>query len=349
MRETEGQNAHSEKITNFIKAVMDEVGIDYSKLDAVAVSQGPGSYTGLRIGVSTAKGVCYAADLPLMAIDTLEAMAYGMKEKLGGQIEPTDLLIPMIDARRMEVYAAVFDANLNNSQSTYNDAYDPRNRQAREYIIGIADADVSALEKALFDGVRSAHANPVHGSGNLSRDNTNDLSVDSAHNLRIATDGNGSYYFTKDRSPSLDIYDTSPLVNTAAYKEQPLVIHHGTEANQSLNVYFNDMRLDALKLTGTGTAPRDYAALSLCYVEHAIEYALNEATRMGAYRSRLEMTEANLVTANENTIFAESTIRDADMAKEMTNYTKNNVLLQAAQSMLAQANQNSSGVLSLLQ
>ena len=118
MRETEGQNAHSEKITNFIKAVMDEVGIDYSKLDAVAVSQGPGSYTGLRIGVSTAKGVCYAADLPLMAIDTLEAMAHGMKEKLGGQIEPTDLLIPMIDAHRMEVYAAVFDANLNKVNDT---------------------------------------------------------------------------------------------------------------------------------------------------------------------------------------------------------------------------------------
>ncbi len=118
MRETEGQNAHSEKITNFIKAVMEEVGIDYSKLDAVAVSQGPGSYTGLRIGVSTAKGICYAADLPLMAIDTLEAMAHGIKEKLGGQICPNDLLIPMIDARRMEVYAAVFDANLNKINDT---------------------------------------------------------------------------------------------------------------------------------------------------------------------------------------------------------------------------------------
>ena len=55
LHETEGQNAHSEKITNFIQAVMDEVGIDYSKLDAIAVSKGPGSYTGLRIGVSTAK------------------------------------------------------------------------------------------------------------------------------------------------------------------------------------------------------------------------------------------------------------------------------------------------------
>ena len=118
LRETEGQNAHSEKITNFIREVLEEANIDYSKLDAVAVSQGPGSYTGLRIGVSTAKGICYAADLPMMAIDTLEAMAHGMKEKLGSQIGPNDLLIPMIDARRMEVYASVFDANLQKINDT---------------------------------------------------------------------------------------------------------------------------------------------------------------------------------------------------------------------------------------
>ena len=118
LRESEKQNAHSEKITTFIKEVMDTAGIDYPQLDAVAVSKGPGSYTGLRIGVSTAKGICYAADLPLMAIDTLEAMAYGIKEKLGSQIDKNDLLIPMIDARRMEVYAAVFDANLNKIEDT---------------------------------------------------------------------------------------------------------------------------------------------------------------------------------------------------------------------------------------
>ena len=118
LRETEGQNAHSEKITNFIREAMETANIDYRQLDAVAVSKGPGSYTGLRIGVSTAKGICYAADLPLMAIDTLEAMAYGMKEKLGSQIAENDLLIPMIDARRMEVYAAIFDAHLNKIEDT---------------------------------------------------------------------------------------------------------------------------------------------------------------------------------------------------------------------------------------
>ena len=120
LRESEKQNAHSEKITNFIREVMETADIGYSQLDAVAVSQGPGSYTGLRIGVSTAKGICYAADLPLMAIDTLEAMAYGMKAKLGNQIAENDLLIPMIDARRMEVYASVFDANLQKIEDTAN-------------------------------------------------------------------------------------------------------------------------------------------------------------------------------------------------------------------------------------
>ena len=118
LRESEKQNAHSEKITNFIREVMETAGIGYSQLDAVAVSQGPGSYTGLRIGVSTAKGICYAADLPLMAIDTLEAMAYGMKAKLGTQLADNDLLVPMIDARRMEVYASVFDANLQKINDT---------------------------------------------------------------------------------------------------------------------------------------------------------------------------------------------------------------------------------------
>ena len=112
LRECKGQNAHSEKITIFIDEILRETGINYNQLGAVAVSKGPGSYTGLRIGVSTAKGICYAADLPLMAIDTLHAMAYGMRDKLGVQLQSNDLLVPMIDARRMEVYCALFDAEL---------------------------------------------------------------------------------------------------------------------------------------------------------------------------------------------------------------------------------------------
>ena len=118
LRECKGQNAHSEKITIFIDEILKETGIQYHQLDAIAVSKGPGSYTGLRIGVSTAKGICYAADRPLMAVDTLHAMAYGMHDKLGAQLQPSDLLVPMIDARRMEVYCSVFDAGLHRVKDT---------------------------------------------------------------------------------------------------------------------------------------------------------------------------------------------------------------------------------------
>ena len=110
-----GQN-HSEKITLFIDSVMKKAGISYDQLDAVAVSMGPGSYTGLRIGVSTAKGICYAVSKPLIAVETLHAMAYGAP--VVKTFPETSLRVPMIDARRMEVYAAIFDENVNKIKDT---------------------------------------------------------------------------------------------------------------------------------------------------------------------------------------------------------------------------------------
>lgn len=80
------------------------------QLHAVAVSMGPGSYTGLRIGVSTAKGVCYGQDLPLLAVDTLDAMAHGFSKTM--EVKADQILVPMIDARRMEVYTAQYTSGL---------------------------------------------------------------------------------------------------------------------------------------------------------------------------------------------------------------------------------------------
>lgn len=91
------------------------------------------------------------------------------------------------------------------------------------------------------------------------------------------------------------------------------------------------------------------ASVSIRVLDGAIEYALDESTRIGAYLQRLEYTDSNITIMGENVQSSESVIRDADMAKEMTEYTKFNVLTQASQAMLAQANQNLSGVLSLLQ
>jgi tRNA threonylcarbamoyladenosine biosynthesis protein TsaB len=117
----DGQN-HAEKITLFIDEVMKEAGIAYKDLDAVATSMGPGSYTGLRIGVSTAKGLCYAMEKPLIAIDTLAAMAYGFEdnklEPTANSQQPIAILCPMIDARRMEVYTAFFNEKLERTSET---------------------------------------------------------------------------------------------------------------------------------------------------------------------------------------------------------------------------------------
>ena len=96
--------SHAEKLHLFIEEVLKESNLDFSDLSAVAVSKGPGSYTGLRIGVSAAKGLCFGLDIPLISIDTLAILASELEIENG-------LIIPMIDARRMEVYSAIFNSN----------------------------------------------------------------------------------------------------------------------------------------------------------------------------------------------------------------------------------------------
>ena len=136
--------------------------------------------------------------------------------------------------------------------------------------------------------------------------------------------------------------------------DMSLNFHIGSEANVSFKVGMGDMRSQALGLKGSdGTRidvyTKEHANAAINVIENALTKALDQQTTIGAIEARLEYTSTNLTTSSENVQAAESTIRDADMAKEMTNYTKSNVLLQAAQAMLAQANQNSSAVLSLLQ
>ncbi len=104
IKEKFASNIHASHITLFIEEVIKSVGKTLNQLEAVAVSKGPGSYTGLRIGVSTAKGLCFALDKPLISVETLEAMCYGVQQK-------DYYLCPMLDARRMEVYSAVFTEN----------------------------------------------------------------------------------------------------------------------------------------------------------------------------------------------------------------------------------------------
>lgn len=101
--------SHAEKLHVFIEEIIADSKINFKDLNAIAVSQGPGSYTGLRIGVSSAKGLCFALNIPLIAIDTLQSLAAQISISEG-------IIIPMIDARRMEVFSAVYDKNLKTLQ-----------------------------------------------------------------------------------------------------------------------------------------------------------------------------------------------------------------------------------------
>ncbi len=103
--------SHAERLHVYIDAVLKEAKINQSDIDAIAVSKGPGSYTGLRIGVSAAKGLCFALDKPLISIPTLDALAHQVKVNNGS-------IVPMLDARRMEVYSAVFDSDYNQIRET---------------------------------------------------------------------------------------------------------------------------------------------------------------------------------------------------------------------------------------
>ncbi len=100
--------AHAEVLSDLVLDCLNQAGLTFKDLQAVAISEGPGSYTGLRIGTSTAKGLCFALGIPLISISTLKIIARAALEKGAG-----NLIWPMIDARRMEVYHCVFDQKLN--------------------------------------------------------------------------------------------------------------------------------------------------------------------------------------------------------------------------------------------
>ena len=172
----------------------------------------------------------------------------------------------------------------------------------------------------------------------------------SGFNISI-TDSKGNV--KKSANAALDAFEETIRAQNKS-DDNAISLQVGAKANQSIKVGLTDMRAEALGLQGAdgtklniSTQTKANAAINV--LDNAIQKALDQQTTIGSVESCLEYTSTNLTTASENVQASESTIGDADMAKEMTNYTKNNVLLQAAQSMLAQANQSSSNVLSLLQ
>ncbi len=133
------ENIHARKLMPSIKLLLEQTGIAPDSLDAVAVSQGPGSYTGLRIGVSTAKGLAFARDIPLIGVDTLNALAKRTKAFAGS----SSFVVPMIDARRMEVYCKVLNGNGEELEPLSplvvdKDGFEKYLEQSRVYFLGDA-------------------------------------------------------------------------------------------------------------------------------------------------------------------------------------------------------------------
>ena len=228
-------------------------------------------------------------------------------------------------------------------------------------INGIKDGNVELSASLEFNTTPGSFI-AVDGSGNSVYTASGDTGLtlratDSGIEKQISgftisiTDNTGAV--RKSANAALDAFEESMRAQNKS-EDNSIVMQVGTKANQSIKVGLSDMKAQALGLQGKDNntlqiGNQEQANAAINVLDAAIQKALDQQTTIGAVESRLEYTQSNLTTASENVTAAESTIRDADMAKEMTEYTKNNVLLQAAQSMLAQANQSSSNVLSLLQ
>ncbi len=151
--------SHAEKLHVFIKELLVENNLQFSDLNAIAVSQGPGSYTGLRIGVSSAKGFCYALNIPMIAIDTLQLLAKQIQIKDG-------IIIPMIDARRMEVFTAFYDKNHNQIRNTQAEIIDETSYKEITEKIHLVGDGTEKFKNTLTDDKFVFHSNVVFPSAN---------------------------------------------------------------------------------------------------------------------------------------------------------------------------------------
>lgn len=333
------------------RTIQKEINQMVDQIDDNALATYNGKY--LVDGSRNSKGQATCTTLTNGAMSTATAWASGLttlqsrtNESLN--IQSTDN-ITVSYVRQGRTYTTTFQVSSNNTLATVlaQKAYNGTESFAGTELMG------TTSNKALI-GYDKAK-NSVYTA-----DNQTALSIESkgtgttfqisSFTLSI-TDNTGAV--RKTANTALDAFNERIRAENES-ADNALVLQTGTKANQAIKVSMTDMRSLALGLKGTdgsilSVQTQDKANAAINTIETALQKALDEQANIGAVQTRLSYTSSNLTTASENVQSSESVIRDADMAKEMTNYTKNNVLLQAAQSMLAQANQNSSAVLSLLQ
>lgn len=239
-------------------------------------------------------------------------------------------------------------------------AYDWRDGAMRHVVV-ITDADVHDSGDTPITGSGTVSASDWYSVSDvvdaLNADNVKAHAISNRYpEWEAITSGTGGEYYSISSDYEISLRELAKTLG-GNYHDN-LRIHTGTKANENMLVQVFDHRANALGLRqeikkgeweNISIATREKAVQSFGKIDKALSKVLDHATTWGSYAQRMDQTHAVTVANAENTQASESVIRDADMAKEMAEYTKNNVLTQAAQSMLAQANQNTSSVLSLLQ
>lgn len=167
-RENKGVNDHAKCLSIFIDEALEEAKINFKDLAAVSVSKGPGSYTGLRIGTSTAKGICYGKGIPLLGISSLEVIAAMAIDSLGKtdyNLDSQTIICPMIDARRMEVYCCMYNSNFEIIKNTCAEIINENSFEeyVREHKIVFAGNGAEKC-KSFFSGERFVFLDGVYPS-----------------------------------------------------------------------------------------------------------------------------------------------------------------------------------------
>ncbi len=241
-------------------------------------------------------------------------------------VEGTFLLRSVVPGKQGEITLSSSDEDLLNafSLNTIQDS------KETVYNVDISDAHTG---ETIAQSIKVT-GNVVHGaiSPNV------DVEFSALSGINAAWNNNLNKY----------VYSSTTEETTLHLADNTTVLQIGANEGEDMGLNIGDMRSHALGLDGVNVMSHDRAARSITIIDNAIDKVSTQRAKLGAYQNRLEYTASNLTTASENLTSAESRIRDTDMAKEMMNFTKLNIMLQAGNSMLAQANQQPQNVLSLI-
>ena len=333
------------------RTIQKEINQMVDQIDDNALATYNGKY--LVDGSRNSVGTATCTTLTNSALSTASAWGSALtalqsRQNEGLNIQSTDN-VTISYVRQGKTYTTTFSVGTN----TLSDIIAKTAYNGTDSLKGSALVDAANVTAGAWIGLDKS-GNSVYTADNKTALSINAAGAGTSYQISAFTIGitDNTGALRKTANTSLDAFNER-IRSENKSEDNALVLQTGVKSNQAIKVSMTDMRSLALGMKGMdgsviSVQTQDKANAAINSIDSALQKALDEQANIGAVQTRLRYTASNLTTASENVQNSESTIRDADMAKEMTEYTKNNVLLQAAQSMLAQANQNSSAVLSLL-